>query len=89
MNLERSKLLFDIQEAGTAIKSFVQDKTLADFEQDDLLRSAVERKFEIIGEALNRLHRLDEDLIEQITGYRKIVGFRNILAHGYDIRVVP
>lgn len=85
MNLEIRKVLFDIQEAGAAIKGFVAGKTLADFQQSDLLRSAVERKFEIIGEALHRMRRLDEELIEQITDYRRIVGFRNILAHGYDV----
>jgi uncharacterized protein with HEPN domain len=67
MNLEIRKVLFDVQQAGGAIKSFVAGKTLADFQQSALLCSAVERKFEIIGEALNRMRRLDEELIEQIT----------------------
>lgn len=84
MARELKKLLFDIQEAGLAVKRFIRGKSLADYEDSDLLRSAVERKFEIIGEALNRIRQADEDLLEGISEYRKIIGFRNILAHGYD-----
>ncbi len=47
--------LHDIREAGLAIKAFIAGKTFADYRNDDLLRSAVERKFEIVGEALSRI----------------------------------
>ena len=55
---------------------------------DAQAQAAVERKFEIIGEAVNRLHRLCPDLAERIPRMRNIIGFRNILAHGYE-HVVP
>ncbi|MEZ4711934.1 MAG: HepT-like ribonuclease domain-containing protein [Caldilineaceae bacterium] len=84
MKRELKKLLFDIQEAGLAVKRFIHGKSQSDYEASDLLRSAVERKFEIIGEALNRMRQIDEESVEQISEYRKIIGFRNILAHGYD-----
>ena len=79
------KHLYDIKEAASAICRFVRGKTFEDYGQDELLRSAVERKFEIIGEALNRISRSNPALLERIREHRNIVSFRNILAHGYNI----
>ena len=67
------------------IESFISDKDYDDYEQSRLLQAAVERKFEVIGEALNRIKILDSEFIENITDYRRIIGFRNVIAHGYDI----
>jgi uncharacterized protein with HEPN domain len=54
--------------------------------QNKVLQLATERQFEIIGEAISRLSRIDEaKLMEIIPDYRKIIGFRNIIAHGYDV----
>lgn len=78
------KHLYDIREAALAISWFVRDKTFNDYEQDELLRSGIERKFEIIEEALNRIRRDDPTILDMIREHRNIVSFRNILAHGYD-----
>ena len=83
MRRDSRAYLFDIVEAGTAILSFLKDSDFEAFAADDLLRSATERKFEVIGEALNQLSRLDLSLVERIARWRDIVAFRNILAHGY------
>ena len=81
---ELLKHLYDIREAAAAIFRFVRGKTFDDYEQDELLRSGIERKFEIIGEALNRIRRDEPTLLDKIREHRNIVSFRNILAHGYD-----
>lgn len=50
-----------------------------------MVRSAVERQFLIIGEALNRLGRIDPATAAQIPDLRRIVAFRNVLVHGYAV----
>ena len=78
------KHLYDVREAAMAIRAFTAGKSGADYEQDELLRSAVERKFEVIGEALGRIGRNAPGVLTQIREHRSIISFRNILAHGYD-----
>ncbi|MCI5135297.1 MAG: DUF86 domain-containing protein [Candidatus Electrothrix sp. AW2] len=85
MKREINKLLFDIQQAAEDIEQFTNNIDYSEFEKSNLIQAAVERKFEIIGEALNRIKRFDSEFIEKITDYRRIIGFRNIIAHGYDI----
>lgn len=80
------KLLSDLSLACSEIGSFTAGKSLDDYLADRLLQLGLEREFEIIGEALNRLERIDGDRLEQhIPEYRRIIGFRNIIAHGYDV----
>ena len=84
MRDEIRKHLYDILQAGQSVKSFTAGKTFQDYVADELLRSGVERKFEIMGEALNRLRRDAPEILDEVTNYRDIVSFRNILAHAYD-----
>lgn len=91
MQLEAKKYLYDIQQAAERIVEFTAGKGFEDYRSNPMLRAAVERQFEIIGEALVRLVRLAESLACRITEHRRIVDFRNILIHGYadvDDRVV-
>ena len=85
MELEVKKLVYDLDQAVDLIINFTAGKGWADYQGDALLRSAVERQFEIIGEALNRLKRVDPGLLTRISDSGRIIGFRNMLAHGYDI----
>ncbi len=76
--------LHDIAQASRAVKEFLSKRTFEEYSVDELLRSAVERKFEVIGEALNRIRADEPEVLSQIRNYRNIVSFRNILVHGYD-----
>ncbi|MFO8052736.1 MAG: HepT-like ribonuclease domain-containing protein [Candidatus Omnitrophota bacterium] len=79
------KYLFDVKKAIGEIESFIKNKNYQDFADGTLLQSAVERKLEIVGEALNRIGKLDGDILNNITDARRIIGFRNIIIHGYDV----
>lgn len=83
MRIETSKYLHDIIQAGTRIKRFCANVTFETYQQNDMLRAAVERQFEIIGEALNQLGKLDPETCNMITDRRQIIAFRNVLIHGY------
>jgi len=85
MRPETKKLLYDIAQAAERLELFSHGKTFADYEQDVLLRSGVERQFEIIGEAMSRLAKISPDIAVQISDYQRIIAFRNILIHGYAI----
>ena len=67
------------------IATFTAGRTFAEFDGDIVLRSAVERQFEIVGEALAQLARLDAAMAEKIPDLREIIAFRNVLIHGYAV----
>lgn len=48
-----------------------------------MLRAAVERVFEIIGEAMCRLARIDLSVATKVSDYRRIIAFRDVLIHQY------
>ena len=76
--------LWNIQKAADDILSFTQGKQLHEFERDSMLRAAVERNFEIIGEALSQAQRFfPQDRPGEVTDEQQIIAFRNRLIHGY------
>jgi uncharacterized protein with HEPN domain len=84
MNTRASKLLFEMLESGRSIREWCVGRTFAEYEKDRQFRRAVEREFEIIGEALNRLSRVAPKVAARIGELSSIVGFRNRIIHGYD-----
>jgi uncharacterized protein with HEPN domain len=81
--LEIRKYLYDVLHACDELVAFTAGKTLADFHIDSMLRSAVERQFEIIGEALRQMIAKDNSLATRISDTKRIIAFRNRLIHGY------
>ena len=83
MRLEAKKYLFDIQQAAGRLEEFTSRQTFETDVADAMLRAAVERQFEIIGEALAQLRKLDQETCASVTDAARIIAFRNILIHGY------
>ena len=85
MERDPRKFLWDARAAADAIMQFTRGKTRNDYVSDALLHSAVERQFEIVGEALAQLARSDPARAARVPEYRQIIAFRNILVHGYAV----
>jgi uncharacterized protein with HEPN domain len=91
MHADTRKLLWDARKAAERVARFIRGKSFADYDADDLLRSGVERQLAIAGEALSQLRRIDPETAGAISELARVVGFRNILIHGYatvDNRIV-
>jgi uncharacterized protein with HEPN domain len=85
MEPKSPKLLEDIRDAAAFVRQEIDGKTLDDYRRDRLLRQAIERNFEIIGEAVGRLAKVDPATAAKIGDYQQIISFRNVLIHGYDL----
>lgn len=83
MKRDRAAFLWDMQQACVAIRSFVESVAPGRYASDLMLRSAVERQLQNIGEALGQLSRLDPVLGARVPRQRQLIGFRNVLVHGY------
>jgi uncharacterized protein with HEPN domain len=75
--------LWDVRESALAIQAFTKGMDAAAYAGNAMAQAAVERKFEIIGEALGQLAKLDAALAARIPDLPQIVAFRNQLIHGY------
>lgn len=83
MPRDRLVLVHDAYEAARKIRRFLDGKSFEDYDADELLQSAVERQFEIVGEALNVARSQDPFAEDEITNLAAIVRTRNFLAHAY------
>ncbi len=84
MSHDPRKLLEDMRLACERVQRFTNGLAWEEYESNEMLRAAVERQFEIMGEALSRLLKLNASVASKISEHRRIIGFRNILIHGYD-----
>jgi len=73
MRPEIKTYLEDIRQAASLILKFTEDKDWTDYRQDPLLRSGVERQFEIMGEAIGAARRIQKKVVSQITNYERII----------------
>lgn len=83
MDNQIKKYLFDVLTSINSIESYLGEKR--DFKiylKNKMLRRAIEREFEIIGEAINKLDKISPDI--QITSKKRIIGLHNYVIHGYD-----
>lgn len=85
MRRDPKAFLWDIRDSADAIAEFTTGRTFKDYQRDRMLRSAVERQFEIIGEALGQMSKVAPDIATQIPDFARIVAFRNLLIHGYAV----
>lgn len=83
MNERVKKYLEDIKVSIQTIDSFLGGKRdFNDLKGNKLLKRAIEREFEIIGEAMNNIYKLAPHI--EITHPKKIIGLRNLIIHAYD-----
>jgi len=85
MDHDPKAYLFDIKQACDEIKEFTREMSFEVYSGNPMLKAAVERKFLVIGEAMIRLKKGYPEILNKITNHEKIIGFRNVLVHGYDI----
>jgi len=85
MDHDPKAYLFDIMRACDEIREFTQDISFEAYSINAMVKAAVERKFLLIGEAMIRLKREHPELLDKITDHYKIISFRNVLVHGYDM----
>ncbi len=85
MKRDKQTYIFDLIESCNQILTFINGLSLEDYNNNILVRRAVEREFEIIGEILKRFRDDFPELFCLIPDAAQIIGFRNVIAHGYDV----
>lgn len=87
MNEKILKWLFDVQLAIQEIESYFtgSERDFNTYKNNTMLKRAVERNLEIIGEVIKRIiNAADAELKKEITNAKAIIGLRNQVIHAYD-----
>jgi uncharacterized protein with HEPN domain len=83
VQIEIKKLLLDISTSVESIEDYLgPERSFTTYQSNKMLRRAVERELEIVGEALNKLMKIDPDI--KVSSKELIIGMRNRVIHGYD-----
>lgn len=84
MDRKIEKSLYDILECIKEVESYFSNvpKQFEVYKSNTLLKSAIHYNLSVIGEATNRILRIDPEI--HISNARQIVGTRNFIIHGYD-----
>jgi uncharacterized protein with HEPN domain len=83
MDIKIKVWLFDIQKSIEEIFEFLgENRDFFSYRDDLKTKKAVERNLEIIGEAVNRILKKDENF--PIRDAKNIIGTRNRIIHSYD-----
>jgi uncharacterized protein with HEPN domain len=85
MKKDAKVFIHHILESISLIEVYSNGKTLEDFLATTSLQDMIIRRIEIIGEAVNRIKKIDKTIYEMIDESDKIICFRNVITHGYDI----
>ena len=84
MNEKTKRRLHDALSACRVVRQFTDERNFTAYERDLMLRPAVERQLEIIGEALGQASHADETLEARLPELPRIVALRNRVIHGCD-----
>ena len=74
--------LWDMLDAARSVREFAEGVTFEQYLADKMMRSAVERQLEILGEAARQVSEAFQNEHPEVP-WRQIVGLRNVLAHDY------
>lgn len=83
MKREPAAFLWDIEQGCSAIARFIAGATEERYLADLLLRSAVERQLQNVGEAVSQLAKSDAALASRVPKHRQLIALRHVLVHGY------
>lgn len=83
MQPESAARIWDAAQAARAVAKFIEGRSEGELVDDLLLRSAVERQLEILGEALKHLRKDDPATLARVPEADRIIGMRNVIAHEY------
>ena len=76
--------LHDVSEAAARLSDMIAKKSIDDYRNDVMLRSAVERQLIVIGEALYQLRMYFPDIARSIPDSHRFITFRHVLVHSYN-----